>query len=152
MQMSDRRVLRAVGLASVLALVAAGCGGTDKPTTKAAVHKAPSTTQKLSFDAGEMYFKPTTVTAKAGKATFVLKNSGVVVHELIVLKTDAAIGSLTPGADKRVSEDSSVGEVSETDPGETKSADITLTPGNYLIVCNIPGHYAAGMRAKLVVT
>jgi uncharacterized cupredoxin-like copper-binding protein len=140
-------------------LVASACGSTEKVTktvtvtkTKTVTVAAPAPAQVVNVDAGEMYFKPTAVSVKSGKVRFVLKNSCTVVHELIVLKTDAAVDSLKVGADGRVSEKASVGEVSETDPGATKSETITLTPGKYLLVCNIPGHYAGGMRATMTVT
>ena len=30
--------------------------------------------------------------------------------------------------------------------------DARLTPGSYLLICNVPGHYAAGMVTPLTVT
>jgi uncharacterized cupredoxin-like copper-binding protein len=50
-----------------------------------------------------------------------------------------------------VSEDASVGEISETDGGAFKSHTFNLKPGHYVFVCNIPGHYANGMRGELTV-
>ena len=38
-----------------------------------------------------------------------------------------------------------VGETQELQPNASKSIQLTLAPGNYLLVCNVPGHYAAGM-------
>lgn len=125
---------------------------TDTTATDTTASTDAATATTLKVEGGEMYLKPTTFTAPAGDVTFEFTNAGKVEHELIVLKTDAAVGSLKPGDDGRVSEDESVGEVSETPAGETKSETINLKPGKYLLVCNIPGHYAAGMRATLVVT
>jgi uncharacterized cupredoxin-like copper-binding protein len=28
---------------------------------------------------------------------------------------------------------------------------VDLDPGNYVVICNIPGHYAAGMHAELTI-
>lgn len=81
-----------------------------------------------------------------------MKNTGKIQHEFVVLKTDQPAGSLKVSAkSSRVSEATSVGEISETDPGKTKSATLDLKPGKYVFVCNIPGHYKLGMRGTLVV-
>jgi uncharacterized cupredoxin-like copper-binding protein len=37
-------------------------------------------------------------------------------------------------------------------PGKEKVLELSLPAGNYLLVCNIPGHYAAGMVTPFVVT
>jgi uncharacterized cupredoxin-like copper-binding protein len=36
--------------------------------------------------------------------------------------------------------------------GETKSGNFELTPGHYVIFCNLPGHYAKGMYGTLTVS
>ena len=36
-------------------------------------------------------------------------------------------------------------------PGQSRTLYTVLTPGNYVFVCNLPGHYRLGMRAALVV-
>lgn len=87
-----------------------------------------------------------------GPTTFTLTNTGVKQHEMVVLKTDAAIDSLEVGADNRVSEADSVGEVGETDVGKTGTVTLDLAPGKYILVCNIEKHYAQGMRVAFTVT
>jgi uncharacterized cupredoxin-like copper-binding protein len=61
-----------------------------------------------------------------------------------------------PFVDKenRVDEDKAgdKGEVSELDPGKAGSLTIPLKPGKYLLICNVPGHYAAGMWTEFEVT
>jgi uncharacterized cupredoxin-like copper-binding protein len=44
-----------------------------------------------------------------------------------------------------------LGETDELQPNATKSIELTLAPGNYLLVCNVPGHYAAGMTLPFTV-
>ncbi|CAB4897648.1 unannotated protein [freshwater metagenome] len=56
------------------------------------------------------------------------------------------------GADNKVSEDTTVGEVSELDAGKTGTVTLDLKPGKYVLVCNIEKHYAQGMRAAFTVT
>ena len=90
------------------------------------------------------------ITAQAGKLKLTLDNKGKIPHEIVVLKSSAAANALkvTGG---RVSEKTSVGEVSETAAGATRSATLDLKPGTYVYVCNIPGHYGDGMRGTLTV-
>jgi uncharacterized cupredoxin-like copper-binding protein len=36
-------------------------------------------------------------------------------------------------------------------PGAAKTLALNLAPGHYALVCNLPGHYKAGMYADLTV-
>ena len=57
-------------------------------------------------------------------------------------------------SDQRVIEDQikSLGETEEMQPGASKTLTLDLTPGTYLLLCNVAGHYAAGMWTVLTVT
>lgn len=101
------------------------------------------TAQKFDFS---------TVSVAAGKVTFTLDNKGNRQHELIVLKTDETFDALKVGADNKVSEDASVGEIPETDAGKTGQVTLDLKPGKYVLVCNIEKHYAQGMKIAFTVT
>jgi uncharacterized cupredoxin-like copper-binding protein len=92
------------------------------------------------------------LTVKAGAVTFTFRNSGTRQHEMIVLKTDEGFDKLAVGADNKVSEDKSVGEVSETEAGKTVTKTLDLAAGKYVLVCNIEKHYAQGMRSEFTVT
>jgi uncharacterized cupredoxin-like copper-binding protein len=37
-------------------------------------------------------------------------------------------------------------------PNAEKTITLDLKPGVYLLICNVPGHYAAGMWTPLTVT
>jgi uncharacterized cupredoxin-like copper-binding protein len=149
-------------------LLVAGCGSSsqkdDTPAKKPAAEagtKAVSTTPaaapvdassgKVTITTTDYKFSAPEIDAKAGKLKVTLDNKGAVVHEFVVLKDGAAPGSLKPATNGRVSEKASVGEVSETDPGKTRTATLDLKPGKYIYVCNIPTHYMAGMYGELVV-
>ena len=57
------------------------------------------------------------------------------------------------GGDK-VSEDANIGETGDPDlePGGTRTFTIkNMTAGNYVIVCNLAGHYGKGMRAPFTI-
>jgi uncharacterized cupredoxin-like copper-binding protein len=75
-------------------------------------------------------------------------NSGALPHELKAVKTDVAADKL-PLDGPRVDEDE-VDVAKQTDElaaGETKDVTFDLSSGRYVLICNIEGHYQAGMRA-----
>jgi uncharacterized cupredoxin-like copper-binding protein len=96
------------------------------------------------------------VRARDGDVTFQVKNvSKDTVHELIVMYLQDP-GKALPyiDAENRADEDKAgdKGEVSELDPGKSGSLTVPLGPGKYLLICNVPGHYAAGMWTEFTVT
>jgi len=150
----------ALALAGLLAATTVACGSSKKSstTTTAAGVTAPADNgTPVSVEAGDtsdtvQYYKVAPVSVKAGKVTVTFKNTGNRQHEMIVLKTDAGFDSLTVGSDNKVSEDASVGEISETDAGKTVVKTFDLTAGKYVLICNIEKHYAQGMRSAFTVT
>ena len=90
----------------------------------------------------------------AGPVVFSVTNAGAVDHELVVLKTDVAADKIPArvGDPSKVSETGSVGEVEDVIAGRFSGGLLTLDAGNYVLICNKPGHYAAGMRVALTVT
>lgn len=92
---------------------------------------------------------------KAGPVTFeVTNNSKDVIHEMILVKIGDKTKALPfVAADNKVDEDAAghLGEVSELDPGKAGSLTLTLDPGTYMLFCNIPGHYMAGMWTEVTV-
>ena len=92
---------------------------------------------------------------KAGVVTFqVTNNSKAVIHEMILLPLPQD-GKGLPYLDdeSRVDEDAAgaLGEVSELDPGKTGALKVELTPGKYLLFCNIPAHFLNGMWTQITV-
>ncbi|MEU5537032.1 sulfocyanin-like copper-binding protein [Streptomyces sp. NPDC020362] len=102
-------------------------------------------------------------TVPAGKVTLRVVNTGALAHEVMVLPLPAsqAAGERAIASNGRVAETGSLGEASRSCdagsgrgilPGATGWTTLTLAPGRYELVCNYPGHYAAGMYSELVVT
>lgn len=92
----------------------------------------------------------------AGKVTFdVTNDSKAIVHEMIVSPVAAGETDLPYIADEnRVDEEKAghLGEVSELDPGKGGSLTVDLKPGDYIVYCNIPGHFVTGMWTVMTVT
>jgi uncharacterized cupredoxin-like copper-binding protein len=121
------------------------------PTAPARPGVLDASSGKDSVTATDLKFSATRIEAPAGKLALTLRNAGKVEHELVLLKTNADPASLKVSSGGRVSEAASVGEISETAAGASKSTTFDLKPGRYVYVCNIPGHYAGGMHGSLVV-
>ena len=131
----------------------------------------PVTTTKVNVALGDtkgadpMTLTLSPATVPAGNVTFVVKNTGTIDHEAVVLKTSAAFDKLpityggdppvpvTTGANK-VGEDTNIGETGDPNlkPGDTRTFTIkNMTAGHYVVVCNLANHYAMGMRAAFEV-
>jgi uncharacterized cupredoxin-like copper-binding protein len=80
---------------------------------------------------------------------FTVRNSGAAKHEFVVLRTDKPAAGLLKGA--KADETGNVGEIPDLPPGVSKSLSLTLKPGHYALICNLPGHYKAGQHADLTV-
>jgi hypothetical protein len=99
----------------------------------------------------------------AGRMSVVASNLGWRTHELVILPlaVGAAAGQRVPGSDGKVAETGSLGEASlscgsGTGTGITSGTvswtTVTLPPGRYELICNLPNHYADGMYQELVAT
>jgi uncharacterized cupredoxin-like copper-binding protein len=120
---------------------------TADPTAKAAT--AAPATGPVKVALNEWKVVPDATVHKAGKVTFDVTNDGKSPHEMVVIKTDKGAGDLGSGA--RVSEAGSAGEAGDIAPGKAKSVTLDLKPGHYALICNIAGHYTAGMYADFTV-
>ncbi|MGZ4271411.1 MAG: cupredoxin domain-containing protein [Solirubrobacteraceae bacterium] len=126
-------------------------------TTKAAAPAAaaaPATTaaalpSRVTVGLKEFSVNPSSSAAKAGKVTFAVRNTGKVTHEMVVLATNKPAADLLKGS--RADETGNVGETGDLKPGASKTFAITLKPGHYALICNLPGHYAAGQHTDFTV-
>jgi len=91
--------------------------------------------------------------APAGSVTFNVSNEGPSTHEFVVIKTDDAPDAL-PTKDGSVNEDqvTVVDELEDVAPSTTGTLTTDLETGSYVIICNVPGHYAAGMHTAFTVS
>jgi uncharacterized cupredoxin-like copper-binding protein len=95
------------------------------------------------------------VTAPAGAVEFDLSNLGPDQHEFVVFKTDLAPDKL-PVDQGLVNENASslqkINEQQEYPSGDSRTLTVNLEPGNYVLICNIVGHYEQGMHVGFTVT
>lgn len=108
---------------------------------------APADVRTIHVKLGEMWVKPDYTSVKAGKVTFAATNNGQVEHELMVEHMPLKMDS--PG---RPNEEAAQGMIEDMEPGESGRMTLKLTPGAYVLFCNVTGHYAAGQHIRFNVT
>ncbi|HLB61244.1 MAG TPA: plastocyanin/azurin family copper-binding protein [Actinomycetota bacterium] len=90
----------------------------------------------------------------AGEVTFSIANDGLSTHEFVVFKTDLAPDALPVDGGVVPEDDPSLtnaGEAEDIGSGSEVSLALTLDAGSYVVICNVPSHYEAGMRTALTV-
>lgn len=86
--------------------------------------------QVAKVELGDLFIKPAMIHVSAGTVTFKVHNSGGTQHNFAIEGIDA-----TP----------------MIDPDETAELTVDLDEGDYKVICQVPGHADAGMRAQLMV-
>ena len=125
-----------VPAAVVLGLTAASCGGDG------------------GIGATEVDFSITLdeSSAAAGELTFDVSNDAEQTHEFVIFKTDLAEDAMPTDDDGNVDEEGEgvelIDEIEDVEAGSTQSLTVTLDAGNYVFICNLPGHYAQGMHTS----
>lgn len=149
--------------AASLTLAACGSSSSDgnvSTSTPAATATAPATgtapakTQTVAVVLGkpnELSLVVTPTSVSAGKTTFVVTNRGEMVHEMVVVPAPDGAAALKE-ADGSANEAGSLGEAADLEPGATARMTVTLPAGRYVLLCNLPGHFAGGMWADLTVS
>jgi uncharacterized cupredoxin-like copper-binding protein len=151
--MKRRHVVRTTPLAlgvAALATVAAGCGSSHP-----AAHASLPT---VSVEMNAMTFAPSTIEVQSGQTIhFRFHNAATVVHEASIGDTpaqDAHEKDMTQmgGSSMGGMSGMSHGDQVQVQPGGSAQLSYRFDhPGTVLIGCHEPGHYAAGMRATIVV-
>jgi len=137
-------------LAAMLALLLAGCGGsnnknaqtntsgstpTPSATSGSSSSSSSSSSGALALAApadGSLKYDKTTLTAKAGKVTINLDNPSSTPHAVAV-------------------EGNGVDKDGQTVTNGKTSLTVDLKPGKYTFYCPVPGHRQAGMQGTLTV-
>jgi len=137
------RLVFAISAASALLLASCGSGG--------------SKAQEVTVSLKEWSVTPSVDDITEGKVNFKVTNAGTIPHEFVVVKSDLSPEGL-PVENGNVTEAqvNIIEEIEAFAAGTTRSLELDLTPGKYLLICNIteqpPGqrpvsHYQNGMVA-----
>jgi uncharacterized cupredoxin-like copper-binding protein len=140
------RAARIACVTLVAAASMAGCGSSSAPRAGAS--------EVVGINEHDFHIQaPSTVAP--GTVTIRVHNSGPDMHELFVVRTEAtALPLRTDGltVDEDRIKPETTGSIDGIPPGSTKDTRIHLTPGRYLLFCNMAGHFRGGMHTQLVVT
>jgi uncharacterized cupredoxin-like copper-binding protein len=108
---------------------------------------------------------------RAGDVKFVITNHGTLTHEMVIVRApdvESLPVVITPGGDRSVgaldeeaiAETDLMGEAGDVAPGQKVTKHFKLTPGDYVIFCNIDdaaadgtvtNHFKSGMHATLTI-
>ena len=126
-----------LGVLMILSMVLVACGGSSSGGT--------SNTVKVTLT--DFAFNPNTITVSAGKeVNITLVNNGSVDHNFVVM--NKPVSNTFTDADK-----ANIFWQGDVAAGKTVTLKFTAPAqaGEYQVVCAVPGHFEAGMVAKLVV-
>ena len=135
---------------------AEGTTASSEGTTAAATEGTVRVTL-ADVSATSMLLTPSPTSAPSGDVTFEVTNSGNVEHEFVVIKTDLSLENLPfdDSADEVIEDGEGmtpIDEIEEIQPGETKTLTVTLEAGNYVLICNLEGHFRMGMKSTFTVS
>jgi plastocyanin len=123
-----------LGVAAVVGLALAGCGGSDNGVVSSSKPGGGGSTLRLKADpTGRLRFDKKALAARSGPVTIVLSNPAPLSHNVSIEG---------PGVAKQ---GNTVGQ------GGTSKVSATLNPGTYTFYCSVPGHREAGMQGTLTV-
>ena len=137
-------------IALITSVVAIGLSVHTKSVT------ATSAVPNIAVVEKDFSIQATPPTVKGGLVDFTVANAGPSAHEFLIFRADQTPDALPTGSDGRVDEASD--QITKVfDSGDNIAANgskvfhTALTPGKYVMVCNLPGHYKAGMHEAFTV-
>lgn len=145
------RVMAATGLVAAL-LLGACSGGGAKEEKSESKPEAGGGANAVTVTLNEFNVVSSPTSGSAGEITFTAKNAGAVPHELAVVKSDS-------DPKKLAQKDGLLDEIASKPLGRTANVaanasgtlTVKLEPGKYVLLCNLPGHYSAGMATAFTV-
>jgi ABC-type glycerol-3-phosphate transport system substrate-binding protein len=164
--MSRRLGTGFAGAGLAFCLLLTGCGGDDDETSGDEASGEESAGDENSIDVilSEWAVEaPATVTS--GSVTVNAINEGGETHELVIVRADSPDEFVVDDTGKvdeaGFAEEDFIGEIEEFDAGTTETGTFELTPGTYVLFCNIveeeedgefESHFQEGMVTTITVS
>jgi uncharacterized cupredoxin-like copper-binding protein len=134
-----------IALAAVAALAFTACGGGASPSIDG-----------LAVTLRDYTVEVADTTLPSGSTKLAIQNAGAATHELEVFSVpdgvDAAALPIVSGvADTDSAGLTIIDEIEDIAPGTSPTLTVSLQPGRYIFICNLPTHYQLGMHALVTV-
>jgi uncharacterized cupredoxin-like copper-binding protein len=129
----------------------AGALANERGSAPAVVNAA---SVQLLLKVNEFHIGPLVNAVPAGRVKITVFNRGTQKHEVIVVNANGRLPIMRSGrVDEAALERKHriIGEIANVRPGRSGSKTFVLKQGPYMLFCNLPHHYGAGMRASLIV-
>jgi len=165
--MARKRWFITLGLVAAIGLVTTACssddnGGGSSGSTGGTTGGATATGSTssgggatVSITEKDFAIAASPNSVSSGDLHFVVSNEGPSTHEFVIFNTDLAPEELPLADDGTVDEEGEgvehVDEIEDIAAGTKGTLDVTLDPGTYVFICNLPGHYKAGMNTAFTV-
>ena len=146
---------------AVLSFAVMSCDDDDSGAPSEPTDATPSSTEEqgtvgtiIGVNESEYTIRLNQRTAPAGEMKFILMNEGSIAHQFVLVKTEIPAEDL-PLAENGFADTQAEGieliyKEEAFPPAERRELELTLDPGHYVMLCNLPGHYARGMRVNFV--
>ncbi|HEX8929948.1 MAG TPA: sulfocyanin-like copper-binding protein [Actinomycetota bacterium] len=126
------------------------------PVTVARRHEPTPTGTPVNVLLEDFNVRQDAAVVPAGTVRFRIRNQGPTSHEFIVVRTDRSPDKLPLQDDGlTVNEDASgidlLDQAEGLDIDDRRTLVLDLPAGNYVLYCNLEGHYLGGMHAALTV-
>src|SRR5919201_1312844 len=139
--------LLCAALLCIASVVLSGCGVTGRATAQPAVRTVNVIQRDFRISAPREL--------NSGRFTLRVHNDGPDRHEFLV----ARVGGAAPlplrrdglTVDEERIQAATLGALEPGAPESTRRLTVNLTPGRYVLFCNMYGHYRGGMHAQLLV-
>ena len=136
-------IIRTIAALIALSLFVAACAGPAAEAPAGSQVVVEMTDYKLSVNVPSV---------KAGTIKIGVRNLAAMEHSFEVLKTDLPHDKIpVDGASAKAKEDGKVGGIASIPAGKSAAVTIDLTPGKYVLICNVAGHYGLGMHVGFTV-
>jgi FtsP/CotA-like multicopper oxidase with cupredoxin domain len=110
------------------------------PVPAAPAAPKPASAGGIGITFGDMWIKSSVPSAKAGKVSFNVTNTGQTTHGFAIVPAPAQVSG------GQVDESTFVASGDHLPAGASGTVTADLKPGTYELFCHVPGHYAAGQK------
>lgn len=141
-----RHLSQTCALLALVALLLCGVTGCSGPKLRSSASLLRVSERDFKIDAPK--------TIQSGDVRLRTGNRGPDTHELLVVRSGGRPLPLRKDGltvDEDAVDVETIATVEGYEPGSSREVRLHLPPGRYVLLCNMAGHYLAGMRTTLVV-